>query len=364
MNDTKANMDHQAERYEWVDYDRGISIILVSFRHTFESLYNSGLRMYEYPWIEYMNVFLFGFRMPLFFIASGMFLSGSLEKKGLDGYNKSRLKTILYPMMIWSLIQLTLQIMMNGQTNISYEPSDYISLIFDPRETGQFWYLNALFFVGALYAILKVKMNISSPKQLLVGLVMYGTVAILRSEGLYLGFVMDILQFYLFFAIGDNVSAMLKNKNNFNTYASPFILLLLIPLFILIQYNFTEINIAMKSNYYVEHNMPLFYLTVALVGCALSMNISFILAKLKQLKFLTTIGYHSIHIYCMQIIAMAGTRMILLKYFKINDVPLLTSLILCAGILLPILAYKMLISMNAWWLFTLQKPSLPIKQPV
>jgi hypothetical protein len=66
----------------------------------------------------------------------------------------------------------------------------------------------------------------------------------------------------------------------------------------------------------------------------------------------------------MQIIAMAGTRMILLKYFKINDVPLLTSLILCAGILLPILAYKMLISMNAWWLFTLQKPSLSLKQRV
>lgn len=364
MNDTKTNIDHQTGRYEWVDYDRGISIILVSFRHTFESLYNSGVRLYEYPSIEYMNVFLFGFRMPLFFIASGMFLSGSLEKKGLDGYNKSRLKTILYPMMMWGLIQLTLQIMLSGQTNVSYKPSDYLSLIFDPRETGQFWYLNALFFVGALYAILKVKMNISSPKQLLIGLGMYGLVALIRSEGLYLGFVMDILQFYLFFAIGDNVSAMLKNKNNFNTYSSPFILLLLVPLFILIQYNFTAINIAMKSNYYVEHNMPLFYLMVAIVGCALSMNISFILAKLKQLKFLTTIGFHSIHIYCMQIIAMAGTRIILLKFFKMDDVPLLTGLILIAGILLPILAYKILIRMNAWWLFTLQKPSIPLKQHI
>jgi uncharacterized membrane protein len=110
--------------------------------------------------------------------------------------------------------------------------------------------------------------------------------------------------------------------------------------------------------------MPLFYLIVALVGCALSMNISFILSKLKQLKFLTTIGFHSIHIYCMQIIAMAGTRIILLKYFKMDDIPLLTCLILFAGILLPILAYKMLISMNAWWLFTLQKPSIPTKQHI
>lgn len=155
--------------------------------------------MIEYPWISYMNVFLFGFRMPLFFIASGIFLSQSIEKKGLEGYQKSRFKTILYPMIVWGLIQMSLQILMSGQTNVKYNARDYISLIIDPRETGQFWYLNALFFVGGLYAILKVKLKISSVQQIMVGVIMYTTVALLRSEEIYLGFVMDILQYYLFF---------------------------------------------------------------------------------------------------------------------------------------------------------------------
>jgi fucose 4-O-acetylase-like acetyltransferase len=288
MNYDQQNKSYN-ERHEWVDYDRGISILLVSFRHTCESLYNSGISMSAYPWISYMNIFLFGFRMPLFFIASGIFLSQSLDKKGLEGYQKSRFRTILYPMILWGVIQMTLQILMSGKTNVSYNSGDYLLLIIDPRETGQFWYLNALFFVGGLYAILKVKFKFSSTQQIILGAGMYGTVALLRSQEIYLGFLMDILQYYLFFAIGDNLSAILKDRNKFNMYGSPLVLVALIPLFIFIQYNFASINIEQNSNYYVEHHMPIFFLSVAIIGCALSMNISFILSKMKQLTLLKVI---------------------------------------------------------------------------
>ena len=69
------------KRFGWIDYDRGISIILVTFRHCFEGLTNAGVDLNSYPFLGYLNVFLFGFRMPLFFIASGMFISSSLKKK-------------------------------------------------------------------------------------------------------------------------------------------------------------------------------------------------------------------------------------------------------------------------------------------
>ena len=78
------------KRQSWIDYDRGISIILVTYRHAYEMLMNAGLNFDRFPMIGYMNVFLFGFRMPLFFITSGIFLSSSLEKKGLKSYNFSR----------------------------------------------------------------------------------------------------------------------------------------------------------------------------------------------------------------------------------------------------------------------------------
>src|SRR5690606_33386494 len=53
-------------RYPWVDYARGITIILVVYRHVFEGL---GEEVAEaYPALEYFNTFFFSFRMPLFFM--------------------------------------------------------------------------------------------------------------------------------------------------------------------------------------------------------------------------------------------------------------------------------------------------------
>lgn len=349
------------KRKDWIDYDRGLSIILVSFRHAYESIFNSGFDMTEYPYLEYINVFLFGFRMPLFFIASGMFLSSSLQKKGLKGYANTRLETILYPMFVWGILQLTLQLVFNNYANSGFHFTDYAWLIIDPRRTGQFWYLNALFCVGLLYAFLKTKLKFNYTHQLIIGLTMYFFVAYLRSTGGYWGFIMDIMQYYLFFSIGDLISATMRNEKNQALFASSKLFLILLPIFIITQYNFTKINLGNNSNYYVEHHMPLLNLFVALIGCTISMNISFILAKMKKWTFLKWVGIHSIYIYCMQIIVMAFTRMILIKAFNLTYVPLLTSLVLFAGVFLPIIIYNLLVKYNFWWLFTFKKP---INQPL
>jgi uncharacterized membrane protein len=86
------------------------------------------------------------------------------------------------------------------------------------------------------------------------------------------------------------------------------------------------------------------------------MNISFLLARLNKMGFLKIVGFHSIHIYCMQIIMMAVARMVLVKFLHVASVPLLVILVLVTGILLPIIAYNFLMRLNAWWLFSLRKP--------
>jgi len=343
------------KRQSWIDYDRGISIILVTYRHGYDMLLNAGLNFDRFPMIGYLNVFLFGFRMPLFFITSGIFLSSSLEKKGLNSYNFSRFQNILYPMFVWGILQISLQVAFSGYTNFSHRSVDYIWLIFDPRRTGQFWYLHTLFFVGMLYAVLKVKFQFTSKMQLPVGILMYAAVAVIRQKEIYLGFAMDILQYYVFFALGDLISNTIRKKENNHYFASFALLLILLPLFFLVQYNFAAINIEHGSNYYVEHKMPLFFVVIALVGCALSINISFILGKYNLVGYLKIIGYHSIHIYCMQIILMATTRTLLLRVFDNIPAPLALTLIIVAGLMLPILFYNMLMTLNCWWLFSPKK---------
>ena len=84
-------------RQTWIDYARGIAIILVLYRHVFEGIKNSGLPVLSYAALEHANILFFSFRMPLFFIVSGIFVAGSLFKRGLGKFVETKARTILYP---------------------------------------------------------------------------------------------------------------------------------------------------------------------------------------------------------------------------------------------------------------------------
>jgi uncharacterized membrane protein YcfT len=67
--------------------------------------------------------------MPLFFIASGIFVSGSLQKRGLGAYSKNRVQNILYPMLVWGILQISLQIIFSDHTNSVVTPMSYLYLL-------------------------------------------------------------------------------------------------------------------------------------------------------------------------------------------------------------------------------------------
>lgn len=353
------------KRFGWIDYDRGISIILVTYRHCYETLLRSGVRMEDYPFIGYINTFFFGFRMPLFFIASGIFISKSIAKRGLSPYLGNRVKTILYPMMVWGCIQLSLQLLMSDYTNSDMSIRNYLDLLIYPRVNGQFWYLNALFCVGIIYACLKVLAGFKVAHQLILGFALYFGLAYLRylrplETEADLGFLMDIMQYYLFFAIGDFISTFLLSEKSAKFFSSIKLIIPLVIAFITIQYFFTEINLV-NGDYHVERTMPFFFLLVALVGCTLSICISFALKKRNSGKFLRVVGYNSVHIYCMQIIVMSVVRLLLMKVLHINHPLILLPIVLTSGIIVPMICYNIALRFNLWWLFTLKKPEEEIE---
>src|SRR3979411_1398693 len=93
-----------------------------------------------------------------------------------------------------------------------------------------------------------------------------------------------------------------------------------------------------------------------MVGCAVSVSFSFLLQKYNALKFLRVIGFHSLDIYCMQIIAMTIARVILLNGLKITNIPFLVVSIWTAGIILPIFFCNFCMRFKLWWLFIFRKP--------
>ncbi len=344
------------KRHGWIDYDRGISIILVTYRHCFESLERSGVNLNQYPFLEYINVYLSGFRMPLFFIASGIFVSRSLQKRGLPAYINNRVKTILYPLLVWGVIQISLQIFFSAYTNSEMNAKSFLYLIIDPRRTGQFWYLNALFCVGVLYSFCKIKLHLKLGHQLILGSILYVILNIVRSYHINLGFAMDILQYYVFFALGDAVSQFMMNTEKAKYFSSWKLFIPLFIVFLIVQYFFTKLNLQNGDTYFVEHDMPYFFLLVAVIGCAFSICISFTMSKFNIWPFIRVVGYHSVHIYCVQIIAISIVRLFLVKVAGVSDALLLTLIVWPAAIFICMVVYNTCLRLNMWWLFSLKYP--------
>jgi fucose 4-O-acetylase-like acetyltransferase len=349
------------KRWLWVDYDKGLSIILVGYGHCLASL-NGHTDLNANSWFTYFGTFFYGFRMPLFFIVSGLLIGRSLNKKGLNNYVSDRTNNILYPLLIWGIIEITFQLISARFTHFSLHadisPTKYIKLITDPRATGHFWYLNALFCIGVIYAVLRSKLKLKPIIQVILGVLMFCASAYIHVYDVNAGLFTDILAYYLFFAIGDLISNIMLDEENIKRFGSWKSFVPLLVLFVVIQYIATSIN-SRPSAYdidYVEHKLPFFYLFQALVGCTISFNFSFLLQRYKVFTWLRIVGYHSLFIYCVQIIVMTLARIFYQNFLHINNVPALIMLVWTSGTVLPIFLYNFCLKYNLWWLYTFKKP--------
>ncbi len=351
------------KRWLWIDYDKGISIILVGFGHCMATLEGHVENLNAYSFFEYFGTFFYGFRMPLFFIISGLLVGRSLNKKGLGGYVGDRTNNILYPLLVWGIIEITLQLIAARFTNLTHNttinPWLYLKLLTNPRETGHFWYLNALFCIGAIYATLKSILKVKPFFQLILGLALFSISGYVHINDITsLGFLTDVFEYYVFFALGDLISNVMLDEKNIKQFSSWKVFLLLLIPFVIIQYYFTEINLkpSAQGDRFVELKMPFFFLFEALVGCAASVSFSFLLQKYKLFTWLRIVGYHSLFIYCMQIIVMTFARILFQNVLHISYVPALIMLVWISGIILPIFFYNICLKYNLWWLYTYKKP--------
>lgn len=355
-------------RLPWIDYARGICIILVCYRHSFEGLINANFPTNNYPLLELINSSLVTFRMALFFIISGSFISKTLAKKSFAVYARDRFKIILYPMLVWGAIQITLQLVFRDYTNAKREPIDYLYLLIMPRKIEQFWYLNTLFMVGIFYALLKTvfrfklwQLMASAIILYSLGALFYSTNANMKYETLAYSFIPDLLHYFIFFFIGDAISTFISNKENIKYLSSVKLFVPLFLIFLITHTYYTLVNSRHEMGYYVEFYMPASFLVIALSGCALTIQISFILQRFNTLKFLRVIGYHSLYIYLVHVLVTASLRVLIPRLFHIYNIPFLLAISVISGIIIPMLIYNICVRKGMWWLFSLTKPTDEIR---
>lgn len=356
-----------ASRLQWIDYARGMAITLVCYRHVYEGSKEAGIAVKDYNFLEYINISLYSFRMPLFFIVSGLFIVRSLQKKGLKQYIEGRARTILYPYFLWGILQLTLQMIFTKYTNSHPEPSSYLDLFYQPRECAQFWYLYALFNVSVLYAFSKYFLKLSAVHNIALGLIFFYLSALIYQQSIRTGFIFDILHYYIFFSIGDFLSGYLLDDKNQKYFGSGKILLLLLVPFGAGQAYFLleNLNHSTPKFMHVEFYQPLVFLLIALTGCFFVTNLSIYLQKKNALKWLAVLGRNSLYIYVAHVIVFAFTRILLSKFLGIQQVAVILLSGMISGLFVPVLLYKLAERFNVRWIFTLdRKNDKDFKSPV
>jgi fucose 4-O-acetylase-like acetyltransferase len=128
-------------RVDWIDVARGIGIVLVVYAHAMRGVVKAGL-MDRTPAYMLVDQLIYAFHMPLFFLLSGMFARYVIAG-GVPAFARSRFETIVYPYLLWSLLQGLLAILAASHVNNPVHLNDLAGILLHP--IAQFWFLYALF---------------------------------------------------------------------------------------------------------------------------------------------------------------------------------------------------------------------------
>lgn len=311
----------------WVDYAKGIGIILVVYGHVARGVHSAGLPFDEY-WFRQVDSVIYSFHMPLFFFLSGLFFPASVARQGASGVLVAKLRTVAWPYLLWSIVQGTVEVMLSRYTNGSVEIAEIANLLWQPR--AQFWFLYALFFISVFvfpfYRVLSVRWQ---PTVLLLACLAWLFAEHLPG-GIPVGFV---TQYTLWFACGawfvrlsgDGVTRQWQGLLT-------FLGIVFAGMFAWLYHGPMELTYNSGPRWL---SLPLAFAAVmAVVGFSRWL-------KRYRLEWLAALGRASLAIYVMHVLAGSGARIVLQKLLGIESVFIHLLIGTVCGLLTPFLALRL-----------------------
>lgn len=289
---------------KWVNIAKGIAIFLVVYGHVIDGLADSG---YTFASYEVQHGIIYSFHMPLFFFLSGLFFDNMLKRELLTVI-KSRALSLLYPYFLWGIIQGSIMAILSKFTNSGAGWEKVLLLPVDPF--GQFWYLYDLFFMILLYlGLYKLVKNKST-------VLIFAIAAFVATPFMDMWEFSRIFHHFIFLVLG----AMFFDFESWFEVKKIRIFIVLI--------------IASLCSFWAGLNL-LNFLIFGLVGT----GITVVLAKIvRNNRFLELLGIKSLSIYLFHILALAGSRIVLTKFWGFENIPILIVTLTIIGILLPLIA--------------------------
>ena len=299
-----------ADRVDWVDYAKGICIIMVVMMHSVRGVeLAAGQTGFMHGVIEFARPF----RMPDFFLISGLFLSLVIDRDWRT-YLDRKVVHFAYFYVLWVTIQFAFKSpVFATQMGWAGVVKLYLLSFIDPFGTLWFIYLLPVFFV-----------TIKATRRLPPALIWIAAAA-LEMTHLSTGWmVIDefaarfvyIYSGYLF------AGYVFRLADQARSHAGLALLALAA---------WAVTNATLVHRGYAD--MPGISLMLGLVGACAVITVGVLLARRQWLDFIRYFGEHSIVIYLAFFLPMATSRTLLLKTGVIHDIGAISVIVTIAGVI-------------------------------
>lgn len=336
-------------RIDWVDYAKGFCICFVVMMH---STLGVGDAMGQHGWLHHMVAFAKPFRMPDFFLISGLFLSLVIDRDWKT-YLDRKVVHFAYFYLLWMTIQFAFKAPgMMHDIGAAGVVKLYLFSLVEPFGTLWFIYLLPVMFV------------FTKATQRIPAAVIWLFAATLEVAPIHTGwtvideFASRFVYFYTGYILAPHIFSVARKVQD-HPWRGALMLALWAPM-----------NGAMV--YFGYSEMAGVSLALGLVGAAAVVRLSALLSLSRLATPLRYLGQHSIVVYLAFFLPMAATRAVLIKTGVISDVGTISAIVTVVGIIVPVLMFwavrhtplKFLFERPAmFWLTARKSRRVPAMQP-
>lgn len=304
-------------RIDWIDSVKGLTIGLVVMT---QATYGVAASLHQPPvWLTHISEFAEPFRMPLFFLAAGLFAQGALTQP-LRSFIDKKILHFAYFYVLWSLIEITLKLGIGGG-NHPVSLHNFLLIPIEPFSSLWFIYALAVFFV-----VVRVTRNVPKP-------LLFGAALLLYYTPGQTGWVIpdEFGWRFIFFLTGVYAAPTIFQVAEWARTHKPHALAVAAMLF-------ASLFCADFSGLISVRAITLLMSFAGALACIMSLSA---LSSTKLVAPLSYMGTRSLYIYLAYFIPMAAVRILAVRLgFHEADMVALASTI--AGIVGPLLMFRYL----------------------
>ena len=317
-----------AARVDWVDYAKGFCIVMVVMMHSTLGVEAAAGRE---SWMHALVAFARPFRMPDFFLISGLFLARVIDRDWRS-YLDRKVLHFAWFYLLWVTIQFGFKAPgFAAEAGWRHVGFLYLESFVEPFGTLWFIYLLPMFFV-----VTKLSRGLPVMSVWLVAAALE-TAHVATGWTVVDEFCARFVYFYSGYLFASYVFALSDRSR-----AKPVLALAGLGMWALVN---GGLVIADFSHW------PLVSLALGFAGAGAIIVMGTLLARMQWLNFLRYCGEHSIVIYLAFFLPMAVTRTLLLKTGLITDIGTISLIVTVAGVAGAIVIWRLALALRADFLF-------------